>query len=270
MTGVFFAARRFGIIQRLASGCLSTSCEAPIVPVFFLVGNTTIKMERRKSDVRIFPLATAASEVASALAGLTGETAVAASVNPAAESLLTEACRRAGLRAPLFAKRDFPLGVVLAVDNPDVVGVDRIRNVKAAYARAKKAVAAVDLGTAVSISVADDGGCFVGGAILPGAGLGLRALAENTAFLPPVAFEAPESPLGRDTASAMRSGVFYGTLGAVREIVARIGLVLDRDLAVFLTGGDAALLASAAPKDWIVVPALTLEGLRLAYDERGS
>ena len=237
------------------------------MPVFILIGNTSVKVEAAPGSLESFPVGRAARLLKDSLRPSAGEGAVIASVNPSAEKGVEAACRRAGLRNPTYAGRDFPAGVEIALDSPESVGIDRILNVKAAFARSRAACAAVDLGTAVSVSVADESGRFVGGAIMPGIGLSLRCLAGATALLPAVSPAPPDTPLARDTASAMRSGCVFGALGAIREIVGRTGRVMRKDLKVILTGGDAQLLASLVPEGWLILPGLTLEGLRLAYEE---
>jgi type III pantothenate kinase len=202
------------------------------------------------------------------LAAHSSAAAVAASVNPTAEPLLVEMCFESGLSAPLYAGRDFPTGVEMAVENPAAVGIDRILNVKAAFGRSGAACAAVDFGTATSISVADGRGHFVGGAIMPGMAVALRALEESTALLPAVTLALPGEALGGNTAAAMLSGCVFGTLGATKEIISRINAELGTDLKVFVTGGDAKFLSPIVPAGWTTVGDLTFEGLRLAYDER--
>lgn len=234
--------------------------------VFLLVGNTSVKIAPQGHQLQSFPL-DAAGAVARFLEDFTGALPVAASVNPAAEETIDEACRGAALSMPLYAGRDFPTGVEVDVEHPERVGIDRILNVKAAFHRAQCPSAVVDLGTAVSISVADGQGRFAGGAIFAGIRLGLKALHEGTALLPDVSPGVPVSPLGRDTVSAMQSGVLYGTVGAAKEVLARISAALNCSLEVFLTGGDCLLVGEVSPAPWHIVEGLTLEGLRLAHDE---
>ncbi|MHC4713122.1 MAG: type III pantothenate kinase [Planctomycetota bacterium] len=236
------------------------------MPVYVIIGNSSIKVSAAGSEPVVLPADASAGLISPAIAGGEGP-CVAASVNPGAESALQQACGDAGVAGPLYAGRDFPTGVTIRVKNPETVGVDRILNLRAAFAEAQAPCAAVDLGTAVSISVADRRGRFIGGAILPGLSLGLESLARSAALLPRVGVDLPPSPLGDETKTAMQSGVVYGSMGAVKEIVERISAVLGRPLEVFLTGRDAALLKALAPAEWRFVPALTLEGLTLAYTE---
>ncbi len=236
------------------------------MPVFVIIGNSSVKVGAAGSEPVVLPADAPAGLISPAVSRGEGP-CVAASVNPAAESALRRACGDAGIEGPFYAGRDFPTGVTIDVKNPETVGVDRILNVKAAFAEAQSPCAAVDLGTAVSISIADRRGRFVGGAILPGLSLALESLARSAALLPRVPVDLPPSPLGDETKTAMQSGVVYGTMGAVKEIIERTSAVLGRPLEVFLTGRDADLLKAPAPAEWRFVPALTLEGLTLAWTE---
>lgn len=240
------------------------------MPVFLLAGNTSVKAAAPGRPMTVFPADVEAGPLASFLRQFPHETCAAASVNPSAAETMEEACRRASVAAPLYASRDFPHNVPFAAESLQTAGIDRILNVKAAFSLSAAPCAAVDFGTAVSISVADAAGRFTGGSILPGLALGMRALHDRTAFLPTLSPAVPDSPLGRDTAAAMQSGAVYGSLGAVKEVLARISAVLDAPLGVFLTGGDCELVGAVAPVDWRVTPELTLEGLRLAYEESRS
>ena len=237
--------------------------------VFVIIGNSSLKITPDDSESAVLPANAPSSRIALALGPGEGP-CVAVSVNPAAEGALAEACRASRMKGPVYAGRDFPTGVATGVSRPETVGTDRLLNVKAAFAEAKTACVAVDFGTAISVSVADARGRFVGGAILPGLALSLAALAQGAALLPSVAVELPPSPLATDTKGAMQSGVIFGSVGAVREVVERISAVLERPLEVFLTGRDASLVKALAPAEWHIAPALTLEGLTLAYKESTS
>jgi len=235
--------------------------------VYFLLGNTTIKMSRRPGVTEVFPVRDADPSLAAALAPHRGEIAVAACVNPSCEPILQKACFAAGLKAPLYAGRDFPARLEMAVESPHTVGIDRILNVKAAYAKACRAAIVVDFGTAVSISACDSAGRFTGGAILPGLAMALKALADGTAVLPEIAAGRPKSALGANTGEAIRSGTYYGSLGAAKEIAARIQAILGDGAKVFATGGGSAIYGDDMPAEWVLAPGLTMDGLRLAYNE---
>lgn len=132
------------------------------------------------------------------------------------------------------------------VEKPDRVGPDRLFNAVAAKAIRPAGVTTliVDAGTAITVDVVDAAGAFRGGAILPGFGLSAKALNAYTALLPavPSADVASDTPtaIGRDTTAAIRSGLFWGAVGAVNELIARqrseLG-VSDVDSEIVVTGG---------------------------------
>ncbi len=120
----------------------------------------------------------------------------------------------------------------------------------------------MDVGTATTIDVVDGRGAFVGGAILPGPALGVRALARGTALLPPVPLAPTRRSIGRDTIEAIASGVMLGQRDAIGGLIARMTheLATDRQPRVVLTGGDASVLGEPEWADRIG-PDLLLRGL---------
>src|SRR5262249_5230363 len=86
-------------------------------------------------------------------------------------------------------------------------------------------------------------GVWQGGAIAPGLGLTTRALHLMTAQLPLIHLTKAPPAWGRGTVASLQAGVFWGLVGAVRELLARQTDDLGRDPWVVWTGGDAELLA---------------------------
>ncbi len=136
---------------------------------------------------------------------------------------------------------DFPLQ--LDVEFPDRVGQDRLAGSVAANAlrSPESAAIVVDAGSAITVDLISSSGVFLGGAILPGWQAMARSLAEGTDLLPHLTtlrFDSPPPPVGRSTEQAIASGLFWGTVGAVRELVDRMadGLVTSPEL--ILAGGD--------------------------------
>ena len=161
---------------------------------------------------------------------------------------------------------DFPLAI--RVDEPRRVGIDRLLNAVAVNELRSEGRPAVivDSGTATTVDVVAEDGTFVGGAILPGLALSAKALHEYTALLPLVSVlelgQAIPEPLGRNTRAAIRSGLFWGQLGAVKELIERqVGIEAE----VFVTGGGGALLAAHLPRARFE-PHLPLQGLVLVAE----
>src|SRR6185437_955999 len=134
------------------------------------------------------------------------------------------------------------LPISVLTDEPELTGVDRILNVAAAYEQMGNACVVVDAGTALTIDACNDSGEFLGGAIAPGAALMLDSLHEKTARLPRVELAAPEDAWGKNTEQAIRTGVFHGIRGMVKEIVENSATALGSWPDIIATGGDAQLL----------------------------
>lgn len=167
---------------------------------------------------------------------------------------------------PIANTERFPL--TIHVDEPRRVGIDRLLNAVAVndVRSADRPAVIVDSGTATTVDVVSADGAFEGGAILPGLALSAKALHEYTALLPLVSVselgEKTPEPLGRNTRAAIRSGLFWGQLGAVKELIARQA---PANADIFVTGGGGALLASHLPNSHFA-PHLPLQGLVLVAD----
>jgi type III pantothenate kinase len=166
-----------------------------------------------------------------------------------------------------LADTDLPLVVELA--HPDRVGIDRLANAVAANRIRQPDLPAIliDIGSALTIDLVTAQGAFAGGAILPGIAMCARALHEFTDLLPLVELSEPPPALGRTTIDAVRSGLYWGAIGAARELVGQLaGDSVEPE--IFLTGGAGPLFAgvlaaqSARPPQFI--PHLTLAGIALA------
>lgn len=161
---------------------------------------------------------------------------------------------------------DFPLPI--RVDEPRRVGIDRLLNAVAVneLRSAGRPAVIVDSGTATTVDLVSADGAFAGGAILPGLALSAKALHDYTALLPLVSVlelgQATPEPLGCNTRSAIRSGLFWGQLGAVKELIERQA---GADAEVFVTGGGGALLASHLSHARFE-PHLPLQGLVLVSE----
>ena len=194
------------------------------------------------------------------------EVILLASVVPSVTAALTELAVRHEIRLIVADETNIPIAV--RVDEPAAVGHDRLVNAFAAGALYGRPAIVVDLGTATTLDVVAPDGAFLGGAIAPGLGLGLEALAERTAQLPRVPLEVPERAIGRDTVSAIQSGAVLGYFGLVKELVRRITAELGTKPTVVLTGGLSALpFARDIPGVAAIDPLLTLRGLALLERE---
>ncbi len=170
------------------------------------------------------------------------------------------------------------LPVNVDVDFPEKVGLDRLLNAVAVNALrpVSRPAIVVDSGTATTVDWINPDGTFCGGAILPGFALSAEALHRYTALLPKLGLSdlGPDIPvaLGKNTEAALRGGIFWGQVGAVRQIIAELCRIDDRPLPdtddehapwLLLTGGGASWLSSQFPSA-PHVPSLAMHGLVLA------
>jgi len=125
----------------------------------------------------------------------------------------------------------------------------------------------VDVGTAITVDLVSRQGAFLGGAILPGIGMSARALHNFTDLLPLIDVSdlaGPPPALGTSTEQAMQSGLFWGAVGAIRQLVERLGREAGGTPEVFLTGGAGPAVAALLGPHARHVPHLTLAGIALA------
>ena len=152
----------------------------------------------------------------------------------------------------------------ITVLRPNEIGTDLVANALAAFLRYQKACIVVDFGTALTFTAISAAGVMRGVAIAPGLKTAIRSLFANTAQLPQVPLEVPDSALGQDTVHAIQAGVMLGYEGLVRSMLARIRAELGTsDCAVVATGGLANALPALQDEFTETLPRLTLDGIRL-------
>jgi type III pantothenate kinase len=152
-------------------------------------------------------------------------------------------------------------------DAPHQVGPDRIVNAVAARERYGAPCIVVDFGTSTNFDVVSPEGEYVGGVLAPGIEISMDALFARAARLMKVDFVEPPSVIGKTTIASLQSGLVYGFAGQVDGIVERIRGELGDSARVVATGGLADLIAPHAKTIEQVDPDLTLEGLRLVWEQ---
>lgn len=193
-----------------------------------------------------------------------------ASVVPAATEALTALCAAHKIELTVASPANVPLAI--RIEQPHSLGSDRLMDAFAAALLWEPPLIVVDLGTATTFNAVNAEGAFIGGAIAPGLGLGLDALAEKTAQLPRVPVTKPAQAIGKDTVSAIMSGALIGYRGLVREVVEAVSKEMTADGSdipkVILTGGlSTSDWAHTIPNVDAIEPLLTLRGLALLKRE---
>lgn len=188
------------------------------------------------------------------------------SVVPQLDYSLRSACIKYFSKDPFVLQPGVKTGLNIKYRNPLEVGADRIANAIAGAARyPNQNKIIIDFGTASTFCAVSAQNVYFGGAILPGVRLSTDALSMNTAKLPRVEIIKMEQALGRSTTESIQSGVFFGILGACKEIVSRLKqeCFKEEPALVLATGGFSSLFEQHDLFD-VLLPDLVLEGIKIA------
>ncbi|MBF0105993.1 MAG: type III pantothenate kinase [Deltaproteobacteria bacterium] len=188
------------------------------------------------------------------------------SVVPKINKKFSTLCERYFRTAPFFVSHQCKLGMAIAVEHPGKVGVDRLVNTAAAYAKYKTDLIVVDMGTATTIDVVIKPGVFIGGIIFPGPALSLQSLYDKASQLPLVPIKKTESIIGKNTAACIQSGIYHGYIGMFEGVIAKMKTELKKEMTVVATGGLSVLFAKATQTINHFEADLTIEGLRMIHE----
>ena len=193
------------------------------------------------------------------------EAIVISSVVPQVDRALAHGCRDYCFRRPVFFSAARQRLMEIRTDRPAEVGADLIAAAVGAVSRYGAPVIVIGFGTATTFGAVAPDGAYIGAAFAPGIQIALDALAANTAKLPQIALHAPPAAIGRETIASLQSGIVYGFVGLVEELVGRFQNELGVRAHVIATGGLADVVAKHTGAIDAVDPHLTFEGLRLFY-----
>ena len=194
------------------------------------------------------------------------DSAIIANVAPATMFALTTLCDRYfGTEALTIGDPAVDLGLEVRIERPEQVGADRLVNAVAAFAAYGGPLIVIDFGTATTFDMIGSDGAYEGSVIAPGLNLSLEALDRAAAKLPRISVKRPQQVIGQDTISAMESGAYWGYVGLIEGLAARIKAEDGRAMKVIATGGLAPLFAKGADVIDTIDQDLTLRGLLTIY-----
>lgn len=167
---------------------------------------------------------------------------------------------------PLVVGPGLRTGMPILYENPLEVGADRVVASVAAYERHGGPCIVVDLGTATTFDAVSEKGEYLGGAIAPGIQISAEALYLRTAKLPRIEIRKPKKAIGKTTVTSMQSGVYFGYIGLISNIIAELKKELQGEVKVISTGGFAREITPDVRAIDFYEPHLVLEGLRIVYE----
>ena len=167
----------------------------------------------------------------------------------------------------LIVSEDIKVCFPFEVDNPSEVGTDRIVNSLCAWRLYKKPTIIIDFGTATTFDIVGKSGSYLGGVIAPGVNLSMISLNTAAARLPRIAITKTENIIGKNTVDAMSSGIYWGYVGLIENLINKIENELDYKMLIIATGGLASLFIGEISKQIILNKDLTIHGLFFAYKE---
>lgn len=189
------------------------------------------------------------------------------SVVPHLDYSLRSACRKYFSITPFVLDYKSKMTLTLSYRNPAEIGADRIANAIAAnHYFPQQNLIVVDFGTATTLCAISKHGEYMGGVILAGLRICMESLQMNTAKLSSVEIIKPTQTLGQSTEDGLQSGIYFSQLGAVKELVARLGKECFADEVPWVigTGGFVHLFENEGIFNAIMTD-LVLDGLRLSY-----
>ncbi|MDD5254463.1 MAG: type III pantothenate kinase [Candidatus Omnitrophica bacterium] len=191
--------------------------------------------------------------------------AIIASVVPSVVAPLKKALLSLTGSAPLVLGEDFRVPIRNRYRKPASVGQDRLVNAYAALRLYKAPAIIVDAGTALTFDVVSRRKDYLGGMIIPGFEVSLRALFERTALLPKVRLQETRAFIGRDTKNSILSGLLWGYSLLTESLVEKIKKEIGREAVVIGTGGCIDFIARRTKAFDHVDRSFTLKGLNLLH-----
>ncbi|MFP5520055.1 MAG: type III pantothenate kinase [Bdellovibrionia bacterium] len=188
------------------------------------------------------------------------------SVVPDVVYSLKGACKKYFKVNPFILQAGVKTGLKIKYRNPLEVGADRIANsIAATHLYPNKNLIIVDLGTATTFCAITKEKDYLGGAIMAGLRLNAEALEAKTAKLPAVEIVTAHEAVGKSTVESIQSGLYYGHLGAMRELANRITVENFRDEKPLIigTGGFSHLFEKEKMFD-VILPDLVLKGMLIS------
>lgn len=194
---------------------------------------------------------------------------IISTVVPALVPTLTSAVKLLFGSEPMVVGKGIDSGLEVRGMPSDVIGADLVCGAVGAMKKYGAPLVIFDFGTATTITAIDRNGVFIGGSIIPGVMISLRALSSSAALLQDISPDGAEiSPISLDTAECMRSGSLLGSASMMDGMIERFRSEIGEDAKVIATGGLAGMIVPYCKTDGIIHDdRLLLDGLYEIYNK---
>jgi type III pantothenate kinase len=187
-----------------------------------------------------------------------------ASVVPSLNAVFEELIKKYFGKKTFFVNQKNCGGLVFAAGHSKETGADRIADIVAAYSVYDDSCVVIDFGTATTFDCISSEGVYIGGAIAPGLAISAQLLNLKTELLPSVEMKKPLKSIGLTTVECIQSGLYFGYTGLVKGLIARIKKEMEVKH-IIATGGLAGLMFDEIEEIEIILPYLTLVGIRIIW-----
>ena len=185
-------------------------------------------------------------------------------VPPLTEIFRVAAEKLTGCRA-MVVGAGIKTGLNIMIENPATLGSDLVAAAVAAMHEFPLPVIVIDMGTATTVTVVDEGNRFIGGAIIPGVAISMNALSSGTSLLQKVPLEAPKKCISTTTTECMQSGAVYGNAAMLDGMIDRFEAELGKKVSIVATGGIAQRIIAHCTHPIVYDEDLLLKGLNIIY-----
>ncbi len=189
------------------------------------------------------------------------EGAVLSCVVPSLRNTLQEAARLITGGKVLVIGAGIRTGIRIRIDDPGTVAPDLVSTAVAANALFPCPCIIIELGTATAVTALDENGDYIGGAFIPGVNISLDALSSRASLLPSVEIAPPKKVIGTSTQDSMKSGIIYGSAGALDGMIDRFSEELGSVKSIVATGTLAGLICPFCKHEITISENLIFHGL---------
>ncbi len=189
---------------------------------------------------------------------------IIASVVPQLDGVFAKTISKYIKIEPLFVNAGIKTGINVKIDSPKQLGADILVGAVASVNKYKAPIIVIDMGTAITFTYVNENKELLGGIITPGIRTSYNSLIKKTSRLEEADMERPKSVVGRDTVSAIQSGMIFGTSSLIDGLIKKLKKEKG-ECPVVITGGEAHFILESLEEKVYYEENLMLEGLKYIY-----